>query len=752
MNIFPNGIQGLSDTKWSGVLGSAHRLVGVDYRSQPGAIQANQALSKISGAVVDELCKVSLPLSDGSTLWFSSESGKIWREVADTFTLLGSLTIPGFKMKVTNATYSGLSKNYEAQISSIGISHCFKDNGLSMYVLNVSNAIFQYTLTEAYNVSTATYATKTFATGTNSRGLFFKPGGTKFYICEDMGTTNVVEYEMSTAWDISTASATGVTYNFGTQFSRAYGIVFKPDGTEMYLWDGSNQEFRQYTLSTAWDITSATYTAGFNIGAGLNLTYGGGGFITSDGTTIIATTTNSFLRKYEMTTPWDITTAVFRNEYKLPSGVYFGLNASPDNSKFYVGTQDSPETVFQYDLGPSGQADADPIVTVLGAEEFAVPDGADGPDENTFDDEMTQYVYFATKDWLLRTTVADILNITNLNENGYLTQFKNGDEKYHPVKKSNGRLYFGDKHTICVVNEAGVITLESDFSIREPERITILENFDVDLLIGTTNVNGKSRVLRWDTESPTWYGEDFVYEDEIHAFLDEDNYTYAIVGDSGQMHYYDGEKLLKHKRIPGVYSKTARCKVNANAVGYFMGVPIFGLTNVEGNPNLQGVYAYGQYSKDYNITMDLSFPISSGEFAGIEIGSIVVQGFDVYVSWKSATAQGVDKLNWSLKYNGAYIETMVLNSPADRAKFKSVKEILADYIEMPADTSLTMQYSNNYAAYVTHPQQLNDKLLQLRGMGTVPEVGSLQARFVFVTDGNNSPVIENLHVNFVDEE
>jgi len=118
MNIFPNGIQGLSDTKWSGVLGSAHRLVGVDYRSQPGAIQANQALSKISGAVVDELCKVSLPLSDGSTLWFSSESGKIWREVADTFTLLGSLTIPGFKMKVTNATYSGLSKNYDAQINS----------------------------------------------------------------------------------------------------------------------------------------------------------------------------------------------------------------------------------------------------------------------------------------------------------------------------------------------------------------------------------------------------------------------------------------------------------------------------------------------------------------------------------------------------------------------------------------------------------------------------------------------------------
>lgn len=75
MNVFPNGIQGLADSKWAGPNGAAHRLVGIDYRSQPGAIKAQQKLTQISPTegdnIVDELCLVSLPLSDGSTLWLS---------------------------------------------------------------------------------------------------------------------------------------------------------------------------------------------------------------------------------------------------------------------------------------------------------------------------------------------------------------------------------------------------------------------------------------------------------------------------------------------------------------------------------------------------------------------------------------------------------------------------------------------------------------------------------------------------------
>lgn len=762
---------------WSGVRGAAYRLVGIDYRSEPGVIKAHQKLSKISASVIDELCKVALPLSDGSTLWFSSESGKIWREVNDTFSLLGTLTIPGYDFKMTNTVYSGKTKTYTTQIN-IPTDHFFSADGTKLYVMcnatisGNSGEIFQYDLSTPWDISTATidtsssYANSLFAADQNAIGFFIKPDGTKLYVIEDGGSTSVIEYDLSTPWEISTASASGDTYAFNAQFSRGYGIWFKPDGTEMYLLDGNNDYVRRYTLSTAWDITSASYTSLFDPTSDSYITqfstFYGGIFFNAEGTVMIVNSTATIngvsggenIAKFELTTPWDITTAVYRNGYNLPSGRTFGVTFYEDgdgNQGFVVGDQ-STVAVWDYSLGFQSSFAADSSVTVLGAEEYGVADGPDGDDEDTDDDEVLQYVYFATENWLMRVLVSDITNITDLNENQYIAHFLNGDDTYHPMRIANNRLFIGDKYCVAQVNEAGVVTLETNLTVREPERITILHNFDVDLLVGTKRLDEKSRILRWDTESLTWYGEDTIYEDEIQAFLDDDNFTYAIVGNFGQMQYYDGEKLLKYMRIPGVYSSTAKIKVNQNAVGFFMGVPVFGLSNSAGNPVLQGVYSFGQYSKDYNVTLDLSHPISSGEFTGMEIGAIVIQGTDMYVAWKSGTAVGVDKLDWTTKYYGGYIETMVLNGTEDRSKLKALDNVLADYIEMPASTAVVMQYSKNYASYQTLEQVTDAILYQLRAKQTVPDIGAVTVKFTFNTNSNDSPRIENFHANFTGED
>lgn len=86
--IFPNGITGLSDTKWMGEKGNAHKLVGIDFRSEPGIFKAQQKLKKISSDVVTSLCDIALDVSDESKLWFSSESGKIWKQTKDSFELI----------------------------------------------------------------------------------------------------------------------------------------------------------------------------------------------------------------------------------------------------------------------------------------------------------------------------------------------------------------------------------------------------------------------------------------------------------------------------------------------------------------------------------------------------------------------------------------------------------------------------------------------------------------------------------------
>ena len=94
-NLFPNGIQGLSDSRWSGVAGSVAALIGINLHSTPGLIKVHQKLTKNSGATVDEFCKIAVSVSTGVQIWFSSTSGKIWeKDTSDVWTLVYT-TAPG---------------------------------------------------------------------------------------------------------------------------------------------------------------------------------------------------------------------------------------------------------------------------------------------------------------------------------------------------------------------------------------------------------------------------------------------------------------------------------------------------------------------------------------------------------------------------------------------------------------------------------------------------------------------------------
>jgi hypothetical protein len=754
MIIFPNGVLGLADTKWQGAQGQLHRAVGIDYRSEPGLIKVHQKLAKDSGSTVTELCKVSIPVSDGSTLWFSSESGKIWREVEGVYTLITTFTIPGYKFNLDTAEDTGNYIDVSTQVN-IPTAICFKSDGLIMYILcaaagGANGTIFQYTLTTAFDVSTATYATKTFAADVNAYGMEISTDGTKVFVSEDNGGTSVITYTMGTPWDISTCGAAGTSFNFSAQGSRGYAVNFKSDGLKMVIFDQTG-EANQYNLSVAWDVSTAVFSTTFSFGAVLT-----GACISPDGSRIYRqeSTNSGRITEYFLTTAWDVSTAVATGiTFAAGSGKYFGLSPAPDGSGFYTGTQTS-ETIYQYSVTDVAE---DLNVTVLGAEEYGVFDGADGADEDTDDDELTQYIYFATKNWLFRIAVADIdvadwaTGLTRHSE--YLTLFKYGDDTYHPFKKQNNTLFIGDKYCLASVNESGVIVLETEFNVLEPERITTLGTIDVDLLVGTKE-RDRAWVKRWDTEALSWYAQDSVKETEIYAFLEDDNFIYVIAGDYGRMYFYDGEKMLPDVRIPGQYSKTARGKVNQNAVASFMGVPVFGVSNITGNPAWQGVYSYGRFSKDYHITMDLSFPLSCDRFDGIEIGSIIINGFDLMISWKSATDAGVDRIDWTAKYESAFFETLVLLGSKDRSRFKSINNVVADYYEMPEDTSVEFSIQNNYAGFkdIEDMQKVNTKLNQVEAKSTEKELGAVMLMVEFNVNENECPQVENFAVNFVGEE
>ena len=86
----------------------------------------------------------------------------------------------------------------------------------------------------------------------------FNSDGTKMFVVEPWSPEyHVHEYTLSTAWDVSTASSTSNYFSLsGASISNSRGIDFNSDGTVMYISTIGSSVY-QIPLSTAYDITSA---------------------------------------------------------------------------------------------------------------------------------------------------------------------------------------------------------------------------------------------------------------------------------------------------------------------------------------------------------------------------------------------------------------------------------------------------------------------------------------------------------------
>jgi hypothetical protein len=142
----------------------------------------------------------------------------------------------------------------------------FKTDGTSIYMVGGQyNTVFQYNCTSAFDIGTASYANKSFNVSTqasSARGLTFKPDGTKMYVL-DNGGDDIYQYSLSTAWDVSTASYDSVSFDVTPEAASPYGITFNADGTELFLSAYTTGAVYRYTLTTAYDISTASYSSIF---------------------------------------------------------------------------------------------------------------------------------------------------------------------------------------------------------------------------------------------------------------------------------------------------------------------------------------------------------------------------------------------------------------------------------------------------------------------------------------------------------
>jgi len=208
------------------------------------------------------------------------------------------------------------------------------------------------------DIANAGYDSKNFYVGSTSSvplGLNASYDGTKFYIA-DNGGDSIDQYNLSTAWDISTAAYANKTLSVSSQDTVPQSVAFKLDGTKMFLIGGANDSVYSYSLSTAWDISTASYDSS-TFSFSTQTTDVSSFFVTSDGTKIfvISYSTSASVAvayQYSLSTGWDLSTTSYDSKsfsvYSQET-VPRGIALNPDGTKLYIlGNQN--DSVYQYSL------------------------------------------------------------------------------------------------------------------------------------------------------------------------------------------------------------------------------------------------------------------------------------------------------------------------------------------------------------------------------------------------------------------
>jgi len=63
------------------------------------------------------------------------------------------------------------------------------------------------------------------------------------------------------AWDVSKMTYANKSKDVSAQDTYIYGVAFSSDGTSMYVIGNATDTVYQYTLSTAWDVSTASYAS-----------------------------------------------------------------------------------------------------------------------------------------------------------------------------------------------------------------------------------------------------------------------------------------------------------------------------------------------------------------------------------------------------------------------------------------------------------------------------------------------------------
>lgn len=222
-------------------------------------------------------------------------------------------------------------------------------DGTFIYVLgSVNNHLYEYEMGTPWNLSTASYVRTRNISALDAfyMDFTFSSDGTQLIVV-DQGNGRAREYSLSSAWDISTTSFVR-SQSTAAQSSSMSGCCFGDSGNKLYLVSAATDLIYEYDLGTAWSLSSFTFSQSFSLAA--IDTSPLGVFFSSDGLKMfIAGSAADAIHQYTLGTAWDISTATYVRSGSVvdQETVISGLFFKSDLTKAYIVGQTS-DSIHEY--------------------------------------------------------------------------------------------------------------------------------------------------------------------------------------------------------------------------------------------------------------------------------------------------------------------------------------------------------------------------------------------------------------------
>jgi hypothetical protein len=189
------------------------------------------------------------------------------------------------------------------------------------------------------------------------KAIFIDPNGSRLYVA-DQNTLTITEWSLSTPFEIDTATINASNQiGISTQVQNIYDIFIRDDGTKLYtLGRGAQAPFvtqlNQFDLSVAWDLTSAdipgieTSTTVSN----QTLTHRGLEIVDTGARVITISPTTATLYSYDLSTAYDITSIAFDTSQALTDDAAPSDFAMSTNGTQMIVLGGDSERIIEYTL------------------------------------------------------------------------------------------------------------------------------------------------------------------------------------------------------------------------------------------------------------------------------------------------------------------------------------------------------------------------------------------------------------------